>query len=144
MAFSQKRSEAMKRRWKNAEYKNRMSIFMKENNPMKKEENAKKLSIIKTGIKRPYLSEKYKGKGNPNYRSGLITGKRKVIEIKKVCEVCSSEKNLEVHHIDEDRTNNELSNLKLLCKSCHSKEHRGNEWHNMMYHKRLIKMEVNN
>lgn len=28
--------------------------------------------------------------------------------------------NLEVHHIDGDRTNNELDNLQLLCPNCHS------------------------
>lgn len=27
---------------------------------------------------------------------------------------------LEVHHIDGDRTNNELTNLQLLCPNCHS------------------------
>lgn len=30
---------------------------------------------------------------------------------------------LEVHHIDRDRTNNEESNLELLCKNCHSVIH---------------------
>lgn len=28
-----------------------------------------------------------------------------------------------VHHIDQDRQNNSLDNLKLLCKSCHQKIH---------------------
>jgi 5-methylcytosine-specific restriction endonuclease McrA len=28
--------------------------------------------------------------------------------------------NLEVHHIDGDRTNNSLENLQLLCPNCHS------------------------
>ena len=28
--------------------------------------------------------------------------------------------NLQVHHIDGDRTNNELNNLQLLCLNCHS------------------------
>lgn len=42
------------------------------------------------------------------------------------CENCGLEEwlgqpiNLEVHHIDGDRTNNELSNLQLLCPNCHS------------------------
>jgi hypothetical protein len=30
---------------------------------------------------------------------------------------------LEVHHIDKDRTNNNLSNLIIICKSCHKKLH---------------------
>ena len=30
---------------------------------------------------------------------------------------------LQVHHIDRDRKNNELSNLEVLCPNCHSIEH---------------------
>lgn len=40
------------------------------------------------------------------------------------CQKCGSERNLDVHHIDENPFNNELENLKLLCRSCHIKEHR--------------------
>lgn len=42
------------------------------------------------------------------------------------CENCGLEEwlgqpiNLEVHHIDGDRTNNNLGNLQLLCPNCHS------------------------
>ncbi len=42
------------------------------------------------------------------------------------CERCTLENwlgepiNLEIHHIDGDRTNNELENLQLLCPNCHS------------------------
>lgn len=42
------------------------------------------------------------------------------------CECCGLEEwmgqpiNLEVHHIDGDRSNNELDNLQLLCPNCHS------------------------
>lgn len=42
------------------------------------------------------------------------------------CEKCGAEEwlgkpiNLEIHHIDGHRTNNELSNLQLLCPNCHS------------------------
>lgn len=31
---------------------------------------------------------------------------------------------LGVHHIDEDRNNNTLSNLAVLCPNCHSLAHR--------------------
>lgn len=30
---------------------------------------------------------------------------------------------MHVHHIDEDRSNNELNNLQVLCRSCHYKGH---------------------
>lgn len=42
------------------------------------------------------------------------------------CECCQNTEwlgqpiNLQVHHIDGDRTNNELTNLQLLCPNCHS------------------------
>lgn len=32
---------------------------------------------------------------------------------------------LDVHHIDEDRTNNKVDNLIILCPTCHAKIHRG-------------------
>lgn len=31
---------------------------------------------------------------------------------------------LEVHHKDRDRSNNNLSNLEILCRNCHGEEHR--------------------
>ena len=42
---------------------------------------------------------------------------------KNKCEWCNSQKNLLVHHKDENRKNNNLDNLITLCKSCHQKLH---------------------
>lgn len=42
---------------------------------------------------------------------------------KGICEVCKSVKNLEVHHIDNNRNNNYPSNLITLCEKCHSRVH---------------------
>jgi len=36
------------------------------------------------------------------------------------CQLCSSEKNLEIHHIDYDKKNCEDDNLITLCKKCHN------------------------
>jgi 5-methylcytosine-specific restriction endonuclease McrA len=36
---------------------------------------------------------------------------------------------LVIHHVDRNRRNNRLENLKLVCPSCHVKEH-GREWGN--------------
>jgi hypothetical protein len=42
------------------------------------------------------------------------------------CEICGAKEwmgetlSLELHHIDGDHTNNELSNLQILCPNCHS------------------------
>ena len=43
-----------------------------------------------------------------------------------VCDACGDKKltsNLEVHHKDRNRNNNESSNLRVLCKKCHDKLH---------------------
>ena len=44
-------------------------------------------------------------------------------EINSVCPFCSNEdvEHFVIHHIDKDRTNDDLSNLILLCRICHSK-----------------------
>lgn len=42
---------------------------------------------------------------------------------KKVCEECGINKNLHLHHIDSNPSNNNLDNLMTLCSSCHG------EWH---------------
>lgn len=39
------------------------------------------------------------------------------------CTRCGSRKNLLVHHKDEDRTNNQVTNLEVLCKACHQSHH---------------------
>lgn len=41
----------------------------------------------------------------------------------KKCEECGQSYDLLVHHIDEDRSNNDFNNLKVLCTSCHAIVH---------------------
>ena len=74
-----------------------------------------------------------RGTTHPNYKTGI--GMYKKIRDSKaaaqgyLCSRCSS--NLDItnpykwcgHHIDHDRTNNVESNIEILCKSCHQKEH---------------------
>ncbi len=38
-----------------------------------------------------------------------------------VCGWCEDDGILQVHHIDEDRQNNALNNLIILCPNCHAK-----------------------
>jgi hypothetical protein len=70
-----------------------------------------------------------KGEDNKCYKTGIGNYKNKrydyLIENGKpiACEECGSTLRLEVHHIDKDRTNNDIDNLILLCKSCHKKRH---------------------
>lgn len=42
---------------------------------------------------------------------------------KSACEKCGTTTNLHVHHVDRDHTNNDPSNLRTLCSSCHMKLH---------------------
>lgn len=63
-----------------------------------------------------------KGKLHPNWNGG-ITIYRNLIEIKE-CSLCKKNQNLEVHHIDKNRHNNNLNNLQVLCCSCHAKIHK--------------------
>lgn len=43
----------------------------------------------------------------------------------KECEECWSNRILQVHHIDKNPKNNNISNLQKLCLVCHMKKH---EW----------------
>ncbi|SDI41933.1 HNH endonuclease [Chryseobacterium taeanense] len=48
-------------------------------------------------------------------------------EIKSICPICSNEdvEHFQVHHIDENPTNNDVENLLMLCPICHSKITKG-------------------
>ncbi len=39
--------------------------------------------------------------------------------LKTKCEACGDNRDLEAHHLDQDPTNNEESNIQTLCKYCH-------------------------
>jgi len=41
------------------------------------------------------------------------------------CVLCSSQNNMVIHHLDGDRSNNQNSNLTVLCRKCHSRYHMG-------------------
>jgi 5-methylcytosine-specific restriction endonuclease McrA len=43
------------------------------------------------------------------------------------CERCGATVLLEVHHVDEDPTNNRASNLRVLCQDCHHDTHNEKE-----------------
>jgi hypothetical protein len=63
---------------------------------------------------------------NPMWKGGVsIKYYRRLFRdlLPQFCTTCGSRRYLNVHHLDEDRTNNNLSNLRVLCRSCHSKLH---------------------
>lgn len=52
--------------------------------------------------------------------------KRKIKELyENKCSNCLSSNNLHIHHIDKNKSNNDIENLILLCASCHMKIHKG-------------------
>jgi hypothetical protein len=62
-----------------------------------------------------------KGAGRYSYRQKAF------LEKGKECERCGynkDERALDVHHIDRNRDNNDISNLEVLCCNCHAIEHR--------------------
>lgn len=63
------------------------------------------------------------GKNNQTWSNAHTTA-RKINELilhKETCELCGSDINLDMHHIDGNWKNNELNNLMCLCRSCHIK-----------------------
>ena len=67
---------------------------------------------------------------NEQTYSNAHTTARKINELilhKEVCELCGSETNLDIHHIDGNWRNNNLNNLMCLCRSCHTKYERNKD-----------------
>lgn len=64
------------------------------------------------------------GMNNHMYKTGIGTYRQRAYEhYGKKCNRCESTRHLVVHHRDEDRTNNDLTNLEVLCKRCHQRHH---------------------
>lgn len=62
------------------------------------------------------------GKGINNYR------KRALAHYPNQCNRCGYDKFIQalvIHHIDHDRENNDISNLEVLCPTCHWEHHLG-------------------
>lgn len=72
------------------------------------------------------------GENNPNWIDGSHKGqsyiKKAFRTYKHRCVMCGLEEEccLQVHHIDENRSNDSVENLIILCANCHSRIHRGN------------------
>ena len=47
------------------------------------------------------------------------------IEARHSCAICGNSSTLEFHHIDENRENNSLDNIILLCRNHHGEFHKG-------------------
>ncbi len=70
-----------------------------------------------------------KGEHHPNWKFGEAAYRDIMLRYKKnpVCKGCgiSNLRVLIVHHIDQNRKNNTIKNLKWLCRNCHYLEHKG-------------------
>jgi len=82
------------------------------------------LSKIERGvIKKPGVGTGHgrdKGLTHQAWTTGIRAYRSRV---KPQCEECGEGKNLQVHHIDENRLNNTDENLKTLCAKCHRAKH---------------------
>jgi len=58
---------------------------------------------------------------NPTFKNGIQSYHRiaEIYRLPKFCYHCKKTKDLHIHHIDEDRTNNDPSNLRYVCNRCH-------------------------
>jgi hypothetical protein len=75
---------------------------------------------LKNNIKNIWPSHYGSGNGQRSYR------KRALASLKNECNHCGYKKIkdiLQVHHIDHNRSNNDILNLKILCPNCHAIEH---------------------
>jgi len=85
------------------------------------------------GIHEPFLerhSKRMSGEGNPAYTNGnsqRYVGRQLVAAKEKVCDWCGTSEKVEIHHMDHDRTNNDLDNLTWLCGHCNKLE--AHLWH---------------
>jgi hypothetical protein len=66
------------------------------------------------------IAEPRFGADNPTWKGGIQTYRR---HRRDSCERCGSTNRLVVHHKDENRYNNDLSNLETLCRRCHQNHH---------------------
>src|SRR5690606_1094422 len=61
---------------------------------------------------------------NPLFIKGKFSYRKFALrELPNECAICKSINRLDAHHIDEDRDNNELHNLIILCHTCHLQYH---------------------
>jgi 5-methylcytosine-specific restriction endonuclease McrA len=83
-------------------------------------ETIEKIRKASTGRKYPQIDKKREK--NPNWRGGIVYNN---IIPKLYCQSCKrNDKRLLIHHKDENRKNNEIKNLIVLCYKCHKLIHK--------------------
>ena len=113
VSVAKKYSETVKKQKKEGTYIPSICRLSKKD----KEKFLRRASLSKIGAK------------NPNWKGGVELNfnrlkKECVLGIKKICNICKKKQKLEVHHLDNDHTNDVSSNMICICHSCHSKIHK--------------------
>lgn len=62
-------------------------------------------------------SPSYKPQDRAYYTRARTTIRKNGIEL--ICNVCDTDRRIEIHHINRDITDNCIENLEPLCKNCH-------------------------
>ncbi len=81
--------------------------------------NWKEGDIVDVGIKKGSMIVSNSLSSSPKVSSRL----KKVKMLGGKCRACGSTLNLEIHHIDRNRKNNDFENLQLFCRDCHREDH---------------------
>ena len=77
------------------------------------------------------------GINSPFFKNGTGLFRKLAKELLPIkCSLCESKKYLNVHHVDGNRENNNISNLIYLCRSCHNRAH--NVIHNIKHMKEKL------
>lgn len=75
-------------------------------------------------LRRRYCDQKCFALGQTKDEPTLAALRKRSVKFRgDVCEQCGAADSLDVHHLDLNPSNNELSNLMTLCGSCHTKWH---------------------
>ncbi len=88
--------------------------------------NSYKHRVKKGDFKKPGVGSggNQLGTDNHMYKNGIGTFRKRALDYYgAICNRCGTTKDICVHHRDEDRTNNELDNLEVVCKKCHQDHH---------------------
>jgi transposase-like protein len=68
------------------------------------------------------------GESNGRYKDGTEARPYLKIKVRRACENCGSTESLVVHHKNGDHFDNSVSNLSVLCRSCHTSLHKTLYW----------------
>jgi len=82
-------------------------------------------SLEKKEVLRYITPPDVKGEKNPRYKTGEWMYRQKAFStLPHVCDICGRDNKLVAHHINQNRKDNRIENLALLCWGCHLQLHK--------------------